>query len=165
MSCSAFLLIWKLLFWAQWAGTQSRLGRGNLIRFMRTSQEQEGSSHPSLPVQTSCRPGCPQPPNFQPSAWSAHRPCGGLQLTPSTGPGYLPVHLLALRPSANIVPGGEAPGRAGTPPSSPGRDLHPVTSQPSRLPAATPYPLRPMKDKELLHVSLHLEAVTATRAA
>lgn len=79
-----------------------------------------------------------------------------------TSPPRLRVHMLALRPLANIVPGGEAPGRADTPPSSPEPDLHPATSQqgPQESP---PTHVRPGKG-QLLQVSQQLAAVTATGA-
>lgn len=58
------------------------------------------------------------------------------QLAPASLP---PCSCVRLRPLANIVTSGEAQGRMGTPPSSPGPDLLPSNCQATRVPSSCPY--------------------------
>lgn len=120
-----------------------------MVREKLTRQPSRGPECPSVTQLLSPQPGC------------THRRCGGLQLRLAPAP-LTSLFTLALRPLANIVPGGEAPGRAGTPPSSPEPDLHPATAQ---LGPQEPPPThgRPGKGQRLL-VSQLLAAITATGA-
>lgn len=58
------------------------------------------------------------------------------QLAPASLP---PCSCVRLRPLANIVTSGEAQGRMGTPPSSPGPDLLLSNCQATRVPSSCPY--------------------------
>lgn len=55
--------------------------------------------------------GVHRPPNFQALSLGHTQALWRPPADSWHQPSHLPVHVLALRPSANIVPGGEAPGR------------------------------------------------------